>query len=242
MKGGTLRIFFRSLLIQGGWNYRNLLGSGFAWALLPRSPGAKTAAEEQKWVEEHSGHFNLHPYLAPAALAAAAKMEAEGRPVEEIGRFKGAIGSLFGSVGDGLFWNGWRPVTLIAAMGAGLLGLATPVVVVGFLFLYNLLHLRVRYLGVKLGDVSGVRIGESVRELEIPQWTERIRTVGVLFLGLIAGVLLAEGGRLDELRVVLIAAGGIALALGWILGEAVHRWIPAVLLLLVLVGYLPIFG
>jgi PTS system mannose-specific IID component len=197
---------------------------------------------EAEWVDNQTAHFNLHPYLSTAALAAVAKMEADGRSVDEIRRFKDAIGSLFGSLGDGLFWNAWRPVALLAAMGMALLGFSPVSVVVGFLLLYNILHLWVRIHGAKLGFELGVRIGEGVRRLNIPLRTERIRSVGVLLLGLISGVLLMAGKGSPHLGWTLTIGGGVALALGWILGETVHRWIPAAVLMLILVGLLPIYS
>lgn len=242
MSPALRRILMRSFLIQGGWNYRTLLGAGFAWALLPATRGGRTPAEEELWVEEHSGYFNLHPYLAPAALAAVARMEEEGRPDEEVRRFKSAIGSLFGSVGDGLFWNAWRPVALASAIGAAALGMGAVAVVTGFLVLYNLLHLRVRFQGVRLGWDAGVKVGEGIREMKIPEWTERIRTVGVLILGLISGLLLGMGTGADLTAWVLPALSLVALSLGWFLGETVHRWIPAVFLALIISGYLPIWS
>jgi PTS system mannose-specific IID component len=241
MSGLEWKIFLRSFMIQGGWNYRTLLGAGFAWVLLV-VPRGRTNEDEAEWIGLHAENFNSHPYLASAALAAVATMEAEGRPQSEIRRFKDALGSLGGSLGDGLFWNGWRPLSLAIAMGMALFGFSPAIVVIGFLALYNVLHIWVRLQGVRMGVKSGVRIGEGVRRLEIPRWAERIRTVGVLVLGLISGVLLMQGGGLPDPAPLLAMGGGLALALGWILGEAVHRWIPAVFFLLIACGFLPILG
>jgi mannose/fructose/N-acetylgalactosamine-specific phosphotransferase system component IID len=242
LKATEWNIFVRSFLIQAGWNYRNFLGFGFAWVLLALPRKSRSRSEEEEWIEDHAAHFNSHPYLAPAALAAVAAMEMEGRSSDEIRKFKDALGSLLGSLGDGLFWNAWRPVCLVAAMVAALLGLSTVSVVVGFLALYNALHLWARVHGVRLGMESGVRIGEGIRRLEIPLWTERIRTAGVLLIGLTSGILLMRGGMLPHPGWSLTVGGGIALALGWILGEAVHRWIPTAVLLVILFGLLPIAG
>ena len=73
-------VFARSFLIQGSWNYRTMLGSGFAVAMLPalrlifrENPVALEAS-----VRRHLEHFNAHPYLSNIALGAALRLEADG--------------------------------------------------------------------------------------------------------------------------------------------------------------------
>src|SRR5690606_32454688 len=64
--------------IQGSWNYRTLIGTGFAFALLPllRSRYRGDPARLRESLERHASLFNSHPYLAPVALGAVAQLEA----------------------------------------------------------------------------------------------------------------------------------------------------------------------
>ena len=60
------RVLIRSLSVQGSWNYRTLIGSGFAYALLPalRFIYRDRPAELQAAVRRHTELFNSHPYLS----------------------------------------------------------------------------------------------------------------------------------------------------------------------------------
>ena len=69
--------FLRAFLIQGSWNYRTMLGGGFAFAILPvlRVVYRGDPAGFEEALQRHSEHFNAHPYLASVALGAVARME-----------------------------------------------------------------------------------------------------------------------------------------------------------------------
>lgn len=238
-EGIAWRLFLRSFFIQGGWNYRTLQGIGFAWSLLTAERGGNAAIEAER-LTRHSTPFNSHPYLASTALGAVARMEEEGRRPEEIRRFKDALGSLLGSLGDGLVWGGWRPVSVLAALGLALLGFSPTTVVAVFLLMYNVVHLGIRLQGARMGVRMGIRVGTGIGNLDLPVWTERIRTVGVLLVGLVSGILLARGAHLSEVGVLLPLGGILALLIGQVMGEKVRRWIPVFILLMVLCGFLPI--
>jgi PTS system mannose-specific IID component len=84
-----LRVLLRSFAIQGSWNYRTLLGTGFGFALLPalRAIYAGRPDALQEAVRRHTTLFNCHPYLAGVALGAVARLEDEGTPPETVERF-----------------------------------------------------------------------------------------------------------------------------------------------------------
>ncbi len=72
--------FARSFLIQGSWNYRTMLGSGFAFAMLPalRLIFKGDPAGLEASLRRHLEHFNAHPYLSNVALGAVLRLEADG--------------------------------------------------------------------------------------------------------------------------------------------------------------------
>ncbi|MBD3224490.1 MAG: PTS mannose family transporter subunit IID, partial [Caldithrix sp.] len=73
-----LSIFFRSFLLQAGWNFKSMLSIGFVFALLPVAKRLyKTNEERKKFLLRHIGFFNAHPYFASYALGAIAKIEEE---------------------------------------------------------------------------------------------------------------------------------------------------------------------
>jgi len=72
-RGVLLSAFARCFVIQGSWNYHTMLGSGFAFALLPvlRHLAADPDALERA-VDRHLELFNAHPYLSGVAVGAVA--------------------------------------------------------------------------------------------------------------------------------------------------------------------------
>ena len=81
--------FARSFLIQGSWNYHTMIGSGFAFAMLPglRDLFGEDPASMDASVRRHVEHFNAHPYLSTVALGAVLRLEADGADPETVRRF-----------------------------------------------------------------------------------------------------------------------------------------------------------
>ncbi len=236
-------VVVRSFLIQGSWNYRTMLGSGFAFAILPvlRYLYGDRGRELRRALSRHAEHFNAHPYLASLALGAACRMEAEGRSPEEIRRFKAAVRGPLGSLGDALVWASWRPATILLGMALALAGAPVWLAVGVFLGLYNVLHLVLRIWGFRAGFRFGHQLAGTLRSWALAGRAEQVRRVGVVLLGVTAGLIGVRG---------VGAAGGeavpwmlLALA-GLVLGERLGQraWRGAALGTVVVVGGLIIGG
>ncbi|MFC1791399.1 PTS system mannose/fructose/sorbose family transporter subunit IID, partial [Gemmatimonadota bacterium] len=199
--GAHLSTFLRSFVIQGSWNYRTMLGGGFAFCILPVLRRLYGGDPEmfQDALRRHSEHFNAHPYLADLALGAVCRMEEEGRDPEEIGRFKTVLRGPLGSLGDALVWVGWRPAMVLASLALALAGSSPGTVVAFFLLFYNLGHLALRVWGFRVGLERGSQVGDSLRVLSLPKQAERMGGVGMFLLGGISGLTLIHawelGGR-----------------------------------------------
>ncbi len=111
-RGALLSTFLRSFVVQGSWNYHTMLGSGFAFALLPglRRVYAGDREGYEAAVRRHLEHFNAHPYLVGLALGATLRMEEDGVGAETVHRFKVAVRGPLGSLGDQLVWATWLPL------------------------------------------------------------------------------------------------------------------------------------
>lgn len=221
-----LSVFVRSFMIQGSWNYRTMLGGGFAFAMLPflrrlhrDDPEAFSAS-----LQRHAEHFNAHPYLAGLALGAACRMEEEGKDPEEIIRFKRVVRGPLGGLGDALVWVGWRPATVLAALVLALAGASPAVTVVFFLVLYNAGHLALRAWSFRVGLVRGSQVGDSLRPLSAQ--AGRLAAAGVFLLGGVLGLVLHQGWVMGEWALmVLCATGGVwGLWLGGLVGKGGWKW------------------
>jgi len=240
----TARLFFRTFLIQGLWNYRTLLGAGFAWVLLPilRSLESRGEGSVPARLARLAEPFNAHPYLAGFALGAVARMEIEGESPETIVRFRDAMRGPLGALGDGLVWAAWLPTCILTAVMAWRLGAHPVGAVVGFLLLFNTLHLLLRWWGLAIGLAHGRGVAVALARLRIPVWAERLGRVGVLLLGLLAGSLAGEvllSGELvsGSLRTVAAMSGAIVLfVVGLVEDRDLARWAP-VLFVFILAGF-----
>lgn len=190
-----VRTFLRTFLIQGSWNYRSLIGSGFAYALLPMLRAKFRGDPEglQRAVERHLRPFNSHPYLVGIAAGAVARLENEDADPQTIGRFKDGIRGSLGSLGDGLVWASLRPLALLAALTVSWLGGAPYLVIAIFLILYNVGHLWLRVWSFSAGLREGIRVGERLRSADLNGVTQRLRAVSSLLLGALTGVLVVHG-------------------------------------------------
>lgn len=155
----------RCLAIQGSWNYEILVGNGVGFCVEPALralPGGMGGPAYREAMARQSVYFNAHPYLASLAIGALARVELEGVPPSRIERFRTALCGPLGSVGDRLVWAAWLPAcSLVALLLFGSWG--SPLgVVAGFLILYNIGHLGLRYWGLLAGWKHGLRVATAL--------------------------------------------------------------------------------
>jgi mannose/fructose/N-acetylgalactosamine-specific phosphotransferase system component IID len=192
------RTFFRAFTIQGSWNYRNMIGNGFAFALLPVLRALYDGDRLDQAVERHAEHFNAHPYLTNVALGAVARMEAEGRDPELVQRFKQAVGGPLGGLGDTLVWATLLPSTLLLALILAWVGVRPWLVVLTFLALYNAGHLALRIWAFRLGLREGKDVAIHLRRARLGGRAEELARLGSFLVGVFLGlVVLSEPGLGD---------------------------------------------
>lgn len=234
-------VFLRSFLIQGSWNYRNMLGGGFAYALLPvlrrlyREPAARAKA-----VGRHLELFNAHPYLSNVALGAAVRLESEGADPETVRRFKLAVRGPLGSLGDRLMWATWLPGVSLMALTLYWIGLPGWVAVVAFLLVYNLGHVGLRLWAFRIGLADGREIGSRLATADLSGLAFRLQKVAAFCLGALVAAVLVGGqglGAAGPTWIVLATAAALA---GLFVG---HRaWRPAAVTVVLAVGGISALG
>lgn len=234
--------FARSFLIQGSWNYRTMLGSGFAFAMLPALRRIFKGDPEgfHASLDRHLEHFNAHPYLSNVALGAAMRLEADGEDADDVRRFKTAVRGPLGGLGDALVWASWLPAVSLAALALLWLGAPGWVAVVVFLVVYNAGHVGLRAWGFRAGLSEGRGVARSLGRASFGVWTERIRAAAGLLLGLFVGAVLGADGGLATSRALWIGLAGAAFVGGALVG---HRlWRPAAAAIVAAVALLATWG
>lgn len=232
--------FLRSFLIQGSWNYRTMLGCGFAFAMLPALKRLFGREELADPVDRHLELFNAHPYLVGVALGAVLKLEREGADAETVRRFKLAVRGPLGSLGDALVWAAWLPGASVFALTLYWLGVPGWLAVGAFLLVYNVGHVGLRLWSFRVGLAEGRQVGARLASADLSGWTRRVEAVVSVLLGALVGVLLAGERGLAAAGVLWVALAACAFLTGLLLG---HRgWRPAAATVVAAIGLLTAAG
>lgn len=235
-----LAVVLRSFAVQGSWNYRTLIGAGFAFALMPvlrrifrDEPGRLQAA-----VQRHCALFNSHPYVAPVALGAVARLEAEGADPTLVERFKTAIRGALGSLGDRLVWAAWRPACVLLGLAVWLAGGPAWVAVVAFLAVYNVGHVVLRVWAFRVGWRDGVHVAGRLRDARVGEAQRALGSAGSFLVGF-ALPLVAAGGLTDHaVPAWVLGAGLAAAAAGIAFGRTARGAAVVAIVILVALGSL----
>lgn len=230
----------RSFAIQASWNYRTLVGTGFAFALMPAlrarygdDPEALSAA-----LARHAALFNSHPYLAPMALGAVARLELDGADTALIERFKTAVRGSLGSLGDRLVWAGWRPATLLLALLVLAVGGPWWAALGAFLLVYNIGHVWLRVWSLRLGLQSGVQVGERLSGSVLTPGQRLLGVLGPFLVGALLPLAMVGGLVGHRLPVVWMLGGLVAAIMGLRYGGALRSPLVVLMVAFALVGLL----
>ena len=172
--GCLLRVAFRSFFLQASWNYRGMMSIGFLYAIKPGLDQIYPDGQPRSAAyRRHLEYFNTNPYLSSILMGVVLFLE-EKYEKKEIGEdiirdSKEGLMTAFAAIGDGLFWDCWRPfvaaLSLVLAFGNILL---TPII---FLIVYNIPHLYLRFAGI----FWGYRLGADVIRILSRFQIQRVR-------------------------------------------------------------------
>jgi PTS system mannose-specific IID component len=218
------RSLLRLFTVQGSWNYERMLGLGVGVAeepLLRDLPGGPGGPAYRAAVARSAHFFNAHPYLAGLAVGAAAKAEHEGASPEQIERLRTALSGPLGSLGDRLVWAGWLPFVSGLAIAGIALGLGWPAVA-GFLAVYNVGHVALRWWALRAGWEHGTRVPAALHHPALRRAAAATTPAMALALGF--ALPLAAGYLADPLSPAarLALAGATALGLGLLWRRPAH--------------------
>ncbi|MGP1933306.1 MAG: PTS mannose transporter subunit IID [Arsenophonus sp. NC-XBC3-MAG3] len=186
--GDIRKVFLRSNLFQGSWNFERMQALGFCFSMIPviRRLYPENSEERKQAIKRHLEFFNTHPYVAAPVLGVTIAMEeqrANGADIDDgaINGIKvGLMGPLAG-VGDPIFWGTVRPV--FAALGAGIAMSGNLLGPLLFFILFNLVRLLTRYYGVTYGYKKGLDIVHDMSGGFLKKMTEGASILGLFVMG-----------------------------------------------------------
>jgi len=221
------RHFIRLFFLQALWNYRNLQGTGFLFALIPCF--YKDKKDSTSDLVKYHGFFNTHPYMASLALGATLRREIEGSPdAKSIQEFHCRLAGPLGLIGDTIFWGTLKPNAALLSLLIAFLWYGdsvTPLIAVtGFLFVFNVPHLWMRWWGLTKGWQLGDRVLSALGKPPITTLKRWFPIEGAILLGLVLGVILANGISQFWYAPTIVIAGGLW---AWV-GSKFHLSVPVV--------------
>lgn len=199
-----LKVFGRSLLIQGSWNFERLQNLGFFYMLLPGLRDIYGDRMPPDLCQRHTEYFNTHPYLATLVAGSCLRMEARIAAGDDLSvdvpTFKNMVMAPVAAMGDALFWGAIRPFAAVVALFFASQGsLWAPLV---FLVLFNVPHLLCRGGGLLLGYVQEVRVIESIQRGRLPDLAIRFKEITVVLLGVLCAYLAFMGCEHQDISMI----------------------------------------
>lgn len=181
-------LFWRSLALEGSFNYEKMQALGFAWAMFPViKKYHKTKEAQAEALQRHTAFFNISPPLVTFPLGIAATMEkelGENNDIDPstINAMKVSLMGPLSGIGDSLFWGTFR----VIASGVGV-ALAQQGNVLGpilYMIMFTIPHFLLRYYCTIWGYTLGSKFIQNAYESGlISQVTKLCTVIGLTTVG-----------------------------------------------------------
>lgn len=186
-KSDRLKVMWRSMLLQGSWNYERMQNGGWCYSLIPALRKLYPNKEDQKAaLQRHLVFFNTHPYLASPILGVTLALEEEkanGKEIEDQaiqGVKVGMMGPLAG-VGDPVFWYTVRPI--VGSLGASLATQGNILGPILFFIVWNLIRIAFLWYSQEFGYRVGSEITKDLSGGLMGKVTRGASMMGMFVLG-----------------------------------------------------------
>lgn len=182
-----LSVMWRSMFLQGSWNYERMQNGGWAYSLIPALKKLYPSGEEAKEaLKRHLEFFNTHPYVAAPIIGVTLALEEEranGADIDDAaiqGVKVGMMGPLAG-VGDPVFWFTLRPI--LGALGASLALGGSIVGPLLFFFAWNIIRMAFIWYTQEFGYKVGTSIAKDLSGGLLGKITQGASILGMFIIG-----------------------------------------------------------
>lgn len=218
------KMVFRSLNLQGSFNYQRMQSNGWLYAILPGLLKIHTNKEDLSASMQHNlEFFNTHPFLVTFVMGIILSLEQQKADIATIRAVRVAAMGPLGGIGDAIFWFTLVPITAGITANMAISGsLAGPIL---FLLIFNIVQFAVRFFlmhwSYKLGTKAIELLTKNAKE-----FTHAASLLGVFIVGALTS---NYGGT----QVVLeIPNGEAPIVIQKILDGVLPKMIPLALTLL----------
>ena len=180
-------VMWRSMFLQGSWNYERMQNGGWAYTLIPALKRLYHTKEDRSAaLKRHLEFFNTHPYLASPIIGVTMALEEEranGAPIDDKaiqGVKVGMMGPLAG-VGDPVFWFTVKPI--IGALAASLAMAGNIMGPILYFVLWNAIRMAFLWYTQEFGYKAGSKITEDLSGGLLQEVTKGATILGMFILG-----------------------------------------------------------
>lgn len=182
-------VMWRSMFLQGSWNYERMQNGGWAYSLIPALKKLYPSGEEAKEaLKRHLEFFNTHPYVAAPIIGVTLALEEEranGADIDDAaiqGVKVGMMGPLAG-IGDPVFWFTVRPI--VGAIAASLATGGSIIAPLFFFIVWNAIRIAFLWYTQEFGYKSGSAITKDLGGGLLQNVTKGASILGMFVLGVL---------------------------------------------------------
>ncbi|MBN1293380.1 MAG: PTS mannose/fructose/sorbose transporter family subunit IID [Candidatus Latescibacteria bacterium] len=189
-------IYLRSYFFQGSFSIKSRQNMGFAFCLEPAGRKLfKNPIDRKAFQLRHTEFFNGNPFMITLVLGAVSHMEErvlddDGLSLEDISRFKTAVGKATGAVGDRFFWRTLRPFGLVMGL---LLSISYDIWGVAlFLAIFNIPTMYLRWYWLYKGYMLGPKVVLELKNPNLDRASQTMEIFGGVFLAFLSVAFLSN--------------------------------------------------
>ena len=175
------KMVWRSLNLQGSFNYERMQAAGWLYGILPGLEKIHTDEEDLKLSMAHNlEFFNTHPFLVTFVMGIILSLEQQKADINTIRAVRVAAMGPLGGIGDAIFWFTLVPISAGICANLSMQGnIMGPIL---FLLVFNAVQFAIRFFlmnwSYKLGT-SAIEILTS----NAKEFTRAASLLGVFVVG-----------------------------------------------------------
>lgn len=190
------KMVWRSLFLQGSFNYERMQAAGWLYGILPGLEKIHTDKDDLSASMSHNlEFFNTHPFLVTFVMGIILSLEQNKADIPTIRAVRVAAMGPLGGIGDALFWFTLVPIVAGMTSNMALQGqIAAPFI---FLIVFNVVQFALRYwlmsTSYKMGTNAIAMLTQNAKE-----FTRAASILGVIVVGALTSL---YGGTTTKLEI-----------------------------------------
>ena len=176
------KMVWRSLNLQGSFNYERMQAGGWLYGILPGLEKIHGDNEEDLKIsmQHNLEFFNTHPFLVTFVMGIVLSMEQQKADINTIRAVRVAAMGPLGGIGDAIFWFTLVPITAGITANMAISGsVAGPIL---FLLIFNVVQFGIRFWLMGWSYKLGAKAIETLTA-NAKEFTRAASMLGVFVVG-----------------------------------------------------------